>query len=519
MTRTILAALAAFLCVPAFAQIPAPRPVKLKADDPPAVVEVDIDTLPAAEEVGWRELKGTAGLPVLLTNKSGKPVYWLLIDTSPTTTLTPVPPKDDVGRTVTASFGSMYAGRYKILAVGLTGAPARIAVTLEGTPAPGPFPPPDPGPGPGPGPGPQPPDPPAPGRPVRKFVIVEDTLKAGQWRGDLLGSPAFASLLQNQDGVKYRTIDANPAAQADADQEAKLFVAAAAGKPLPWLWTFDAAGTELESVACPTDSVDKFMVHVTGQAPHKRAMGNNPPPAKKYAWKLFGKEPNVPLIPRAQWKTVDLTAFLPPVHDQDGRGQCNASATCTVIEASRKVAGLPYVYLSAGDLYSQINGGRDDGSTLEDGLYAAMSNGVATAAKVPYVWDGRNHGKDGAVLAERKLYVVLEAYECGPGILPDGKPYTGFDSMASALQQGFFIVEGLMWYDNFTPDRDGWLPARGTGRPGGHALCGKGSSSATGCGGSRPATRGARPGVRPATASSPRACSGRRSAGTGPSAR
>jgi hypothetical protein len=452
--------------LPAYGQGQAPEPRKVKGDDPPAVVEVDIDAVPAVEETGWKELKGSTGLPLVLTNKSGKPVYWLLIDASASTTLQPVPPLDDQGRTVTATVGTQVNGRYRILAVGLTGSPAKIAVTFTGgIEPPGPFPPPNPGPGPNPDPNPQPPPPPPPGRTVSKFVIVEDTFNNGKalaWRGDLLGSPAFASLLNN-DHLKHRIIDKGTLQGADPEAVAFLAPENLAGKQLPWLWTFDAAGGQIESVQMPT-VVEQFMVKVTGSAPHKRAMGNRPPPAKKYAWKQFGKEPNVPLIPRDQWKTIDLTAFLPPVHDQDGIGQCNCSATCSLIEAARRQAGLPYVYLSAGDLYSQINGGRDDGSTLEDGLYAAMKNGVATAKTVPYVWDKRNHANEAAVKAERPLYIVLEAYEC-----------PSFDAMVSALQQGFFIVEGLMWYDNFEPDRDGWLPAKGTGRPGGHALLGKGA--------------------------------------------
>ena len=149
----------------------------------------------------------------------------------------------------------------------------------------------------------------------------------------------------------------------------------------PWLWTYDASKAEIASVQCPLKVAD-FVVAISGTSPHKRAMGNNPPPAKKYAWKHLGSEPNVPIIPRSEWKVIDLSAFLPPVYDQDGRGQCNCSATGEVVESARNMAGLTYVHLSAGDLYSQINGGRDDGSTLEDGLYAAMNTGIATAMSV-----------------------------------------------------------------------------------------------------------------------------------------
>lgn len=432
-------------------------PAKVKSEDPPVVnpilVDVpDVEVVQAGGQVNWQELTGKAGFPVTVRNKSGKPVYWLLIDDK-NATITPSDP-DKEGRSATAVFGSPFAARYRILAVGLAGSPARIAVTLEQGPVP-PVPVP---PGPGPDPIPVPPVPQPVGK-VAKFVVVESTLKAGAWRGDLLGSPAFASFL-TKDGIKYRIIDVN--GPEGADPEAADFIAKSVGKELPWLWTFDAAKTQIESVKCPTVVAD-FMVKITGEAPHKRAMGNRPPPAKKYAWKQFGAEPNVPLIPRAEWKSVDLNSFLPVVHDQDGKGQCNASATATVVESARTMAGLPYVYLSAGDLYSQINDGRDQGSTLEDGLFAAMTNGIGTTATVPYVWDGRNHSNDAKVKAERQLYRVLEAYEC-----------KNFDGMASALQQGFFIVEGLMWYDNFTPDRDGWLPTKGIGKSGGHALAGFG---------------------------------------------
>jgi hypothetical protein len=176
----------------------------------------------------------------------------------------------------------------------------------------------------------------------------------------------------------------------------------------------------------------------------------------------------VPLIPRAQWKPVDLSTFLPPVHDQDGRGQCASSSACTIVEACRAQAGLPYVYLSAGDLYSRVNGGRDDGSLLEDNMAELQQNGVCPVALVPYVWDGRTHS-DSATATARKPNRVLEIYQCD-----------SFDAIASALQQGFFIQEGLAWFDNFDPDSDGWLPARGRGNSGGHALAGYGLTQRNG---------------------------------------
>lgn len=342
--------------------------------------------------------------------------------------------------------------------------------------APKPFPPPvppvppDPGPGPKPNPGPTP----APGK-VSFFVVIEDTEKAGQWRGDILGSPQLAAYYKAA-GLKHRLISKAPSGE---DPKAVAWAKKAEGKELPYLITFDSAVNILFQGKAPTSSPAEFVKAIGGTASDlddddkPRKMGNIDPGEGKlrYAWTEFGSAPNVPLIPRAQWKPVNLGTFLPPVHDQDGRGQCNCSATCTSMECARAQAGLPYIYLSAGDLYSRINGGSDRGSLLEDGLAEMMQNGVCSVTLVPYVWDGRKHN-DAAVVAERKLYTVTEAYIC-----------TGFDGMASALQQGFVIIEGLMWGNNYKPDRDGWLTPGGGG--GGHALCGYGLEQRNGVWGIR----------------------------------
>lgn len=296
------------------------------------------------------------------------------------------------------------------------------------------------------------------------FVIVEDTSKPGLWRGQLLASPKvnafYKALAKGRTDPIHQIIDVGAAAAFPGDS---YFLNEAKGKELPYLFILDGKGNKITALTLPKTD-DDFIAAFKG-SPHQRAMGNNPPDAKVMTFDgVFGASDNVPLIPRAMWpKTgIDLSAYLPVVYDQDGRGQCNCSATCTVMEACMNVAGLPPVHLSAGDLYSNINGGRDQGSTLQDALAWIMKNGVATTKTVPYVWDGKRYNS-AAVQAERAKYKVTEAYLC-----PD------FDAMVSALLQGFFIDEGLMWYTNFNVDRDGWLPARGTGRPGGHALCGYG---------------------------------------------
>jgi len=196
-----------------------------------------------------------------------------------------------------------------------------------------------------------------------------------------------------------------------------------------------------------------------------RKLGNNPGPVR-LAWSTFGETGNVKVIPRSEWKgLVDAmggpgldSPFLSPVHDQDGIGMCNASATASAMESQRMKQGLPLVMLSGGDLYHRICGGGDNGSTLEDGIAAAMRQGVASVKACPYMqWEREASG----AAADRKNYRVLEAYLCPT-----------FDHCFSAVLQQFDLISGIWWFDSFMrTDADGWLPAP-AGKKGGHAVHG-----------------------------------------------
>lgn len=322
-------------------------------------------------------------------------------------------------------------------------------VVFAGTPGPQPIPP---------GPGPQPEPQPTPGV-ISSFVVVEDTLKAGPWRGEILGSPKveawYHQLQGNRTGAIHLLVDANAPTPAGRKWAEK-----AAGKKLPYLFMLDASGGIVKECEAPIASPDAFVAAFDLHSDTPRAFGLIME-APKLKWAEFGSTPNTPIIPRSQWKPVKYSSFLPPVYDQDGIGQCASSACCTTIETAARMAGTPIPKLSAGDLYSRVNGGRDRGSLLEDNLDEAQK-GVALASRVPYIWNGRK-ASDAATVAERSRYRIIEAYWC-----------KDFDAMASALQQGFIVEHGLMWKDNFKPDADGWLPARGVGGGGGHALCGYG---------------------------------------------
>lgn len=201
----------------------------------------------------------------------------------------------------------------------------------------------------------------------------------------------------------------------------------------------------------------------------KVKLGNVPPPAGLVShWPLFGSTADTPLIPRAEWKgLIDAAGAgpetgwaLPYVHDQDGIGMCNASATASAMESCRAKQGLPTRKLSAGDLYRRICfRGQDSGSLLEDGIKAAMADGIPTTDACPYL----NWKQDFAGAGpERSQNRVLEAFLC-----------PSFDHCVSAVLGGFDLISGIMWYDSYRPTAStGWWLPRPGGGAGGHAVHG-----------------------------------------------
>lgn len=201
----------------------------------------------------------------------------------------------------------------------------------------------------------------------------------------------------------------------------------------------------------------------------ERFLGNQVPTmAVGSDWKVYGDVSNTPMYSRSQWPELILAMgndfnhpYLPYIRDQDGIGQCNADATANAISFQRKVQLGPddNVRLCAGDLYDQINGGSDRGSLLEDGLRKAMEVGVGTEEDC----GGTNLWKrpyKRATPEQRKKYRVLEAFLCPT-----------FDHCMSAVISGRSLISGIMWYSNYNPDVEGWLP-NGRGSAGGHAIMG-----------------------------------------------
>lgn len=68
--------------------------------------------------------------------------------------------------------------------------------------------------------------------------------------------------------------------------------------------------------------------------------------------------------------------------NQNGWGKCASSAATYALEKARYVSGQPRIVLSDDYLYSLVNGGRDQGSTLGANLRAITQQGIATRKTV-----------------------------------------------------------------------------------------------------------------------------------------
>jgi hypothetical protein len=206
------------------------------------------------------------------------------------------------------------------------------------------------------------------------------------------------------------------------------------------------------------------VISIIDSTGEERFLGNLEPPSGHVckAFPVYGDTADAPMFTRAELIAIaektgnDMEyPWLPPVHDQNGKGQCNADATTAMAESCRMSQGLPLILLSAADLYDRINGGSDRGSLLEDAMAEMLKNGVGTQASCGAVW---KPGNPKPPAGERARFKFLEVFTC-PTLM----------HYFSGLAAGFRGNTGIMWGDNYNPDGDGWLPETPRGG-GGHSL-------------------------------------------------
>jgi hypothetical protein len=73
------------------------------------------------------------------------------------------------------------------------------------------------------------------------------------------------------------------------------------------------------------------------------------------------------------------------IGDQKSKSSCNGFAAAFSLARARVLAGQDWVRLSGAAVYAPINGNRDQGSMLDDGMRVIQERGAPTEARVP--WD------------------------------------------------------------------------------------------------------------------------------------
>lgn len=143
------------------------------------------------------------------------------------------------------------------------------------------------------------------------------------------------------------------------------------------------------------------------------------------------------------------------ISDQHSTSACNGHSTAHILSRIRELRGEPYVMLSGADAYSQMNGGRDQGSTLADGMKVCES-GIATIDAVPwnqiYSWQ-----ISAAAKAERLRFKGFRSYAVDEE-----------EELATALMLGRCAVVAVHATNSFNSE-DGDGVNRGVNGPGNHS--------------------------------------------------
>jgi hypothetical protein len=158
-------------------------------------------------------------------------------------------------------------------------------------------------------------------------------------------------------------------------------------------------------------------------------------------------EDAVPIVPESEWSarmqlnTVKDAVWV--VLDQDGVGSCASEATSAAVMIVREIENLDAVLLNPWSLYKLVNGGRDQGSGIDENLEAIMATGILADEYFPRSKGWKATPPKGWE-AEAAKFKGIEAF--------DVKTKAEFGSCICA---GLPVVYGVMWSSG-----------------GGHAICG-----------------------------------------------
>lgn len=186
---------------------------------------------------------------------------------------------------------------------------------------------------------------------------------------------------------------------------------------------------------------------------HLRVLGALPR-QQKYTGPTW--KDSMPVIPRDQWQEFDAGQFNVPIRDQDGHGSCTGSIAYALMMA-RALEGAPPQVLSGAYCYSWINGGQDNGGTIDDAANEIVQHGTCLQSTV------------GEQQIYRRQITASADTEAQRFKAASKIPVANFDEVVSALLLRWVVYFGTDVGRSFEPDGQGFLPDQ-NGSAGGHAL-------------------------------------------------
>ena len=176
-----------------------------------------------------------------------------------------------------------------------------------------------------------------------------------------------------------------------------------------------------------------------------RVLGALPPAGKQFNMPNYAG--TFRTLPESEWVERSLKQWNLRVEDQGRFGSCVGQGTTKGFTYAWLISGQTPQLFSPTFVYAHINGGRDQGAQVSDGLKTIKENGVCLLDQFGpdkiYLRDVSPAAKQTAL-----RFRVIEAYKINSWI-----------ELGSALSSGMLVVSGIGVGNNFSNlDRNGVAP-------------------------------------------------------------
>jgi hypothetical protein len=180
------------------------------------------------------------------------------------------------------------------------------------------------------------------------------------------------------------------------------------------------------------------------------------------AFPKFGSN-MVAAIDPSLWREIDLAWYKNSLWDQAMTSSCVGQGVTAGMQICYMQSGRPLVEFNPYFIYGLINGGRDAGAMISDGLKALMEHGTCPKTDLPPGMMFKNQFPQKA-FDNAKRFKLAQAYKCG-----------SFEDICSAITLGFVCPLGIFVDQNFSRlDNEGVSGTPSGGQGGGHCILGMG---------------------------------------------